>query len=113
MRKIKEGKSSSESANDSFVAELTGRAVLAAPKDQVASGALSDLLMFQYAEQSARIRARQGGLHAALYGRFVDWLNPRAAEAYQAIVGEAVNLPAPSGVGVDEVADAVLAHRLP
>ena len=112
-RKIKEGKASGESANDSFVAELTGRALQAAPADQVGQGALSDLLMFQYAEQSARLRARQGGLHKALYGRFVDWLNPRAAEAFQSIVGEAISLPAPSGVGVDEIAEAVLANRLP
>lgn len=113
MRKIAEGKASGKGAADSFVAELAGRALEAAPKEQVAQGALSDLLMFQYAEQSARLRAKQGGLHEAMYGRFLDWLHPRAVEAYQSVVEEAVSVPAPSGVPVDAVAEAVLAGRLP
>lgn len=113
MRRIKEGRAGGECSNDSFVAELAGRALQAASDDQVGQGALSDLLMYQYAEQSARLRAKQGGIHEALYGRLVDWLNPRAAEAFQAVTGEAVSLPSSSGVGVDEIADAVLAGRLP
>jgi len=113
MRRIAEGRTEGSSANDSFVAELAGRAIKAAPKDQVGQAAISDLLMYQYAEQSARLRAKQGGMHEALYGRFVDWLNPRAAEAFQAVIPEAVQLPASSGVGVDEIAEAVLARRLP
>ncbi|MEA2553713.1 MAG: hypothetical protein QOJ65_1889 [Fimbriimonadaceae bacterium] len=113
MRRIREGRAEGKAVSDSFVAELAARAVAANPQEQVAQGALSDLLMYQYAEQSARLRARQGGLHEALYGRFLDWVNPRAAEAFQAVVKEPVDLPAPSGVGVDEIAEAVLGRKLP
>jgi len=113
MRRIAEGRASGECANDSFVAELACRALKSAPSDQLQQGALSDLLMYQYAEQSARLRAQQGGLHEALYGRFLDWLHPRAVEAYQTVCGDAVKMPASSGVGIDAIADAVLAGRLP
>lgn len=113
IRRISEGRSCGEPSNDSFVAELAGRALKSAPKDQVRQGALSDLLMYQYAEQSARMRAKQGGIHAAIYGRFLDWMHPRAIEAYQAIFAESVTAPASSGVGVDAIAEAVLNRRLP
>ena len=113
MRRIAEGRTFGGPANDSFVAELAGRALKTAPKDQVRQGALSDLLVYQYAEQSARLRAKHGGLHEALYRRFTDWLHPRAVEAYQTICDEPVSIPAPSGVGVDAIAEAVLNRRLP
>jgi alkylation response protein AidB-like acyl-CoA dehydrogenase len=113
LRRIGEGRTNGAPADDSFVAELTGRALKAAPKDQVGQGALSDLLMYQYAEQSARLRSKHGGLHADMYGRFLDWLQPRAVEAYQAICGDAIMIPASTGVGVDAIAEAVLSRRLP
>ncbi len=113
MRRIAEGRASGDCANDSFVAELAWRALKSAPKDQLPQGALSDLLVYQFAEQSARLRARHGGLHEALYGRFLDWLHPRAVEAYQAVCGDAIKMPAPTGVGVDAIAEAVLGGRLP
>lgn len=113
QRRIKEGRASSASANDSFVAELAGKALAANPSDQVTQGALSDLLIYQYAEQSARMRARQGGIHEALYANLLDWLNPRAAEAYQTVIRESVTLPSASRTSVDEIAAAVLDRKLP
>lgn len=113
LRHIKDGRADGTCVNDSFVAELAGRALSSVGSDQVSQGALSDLLMYQYAEQSARLRARHGGLHSQLYGRFTDWLNPRAAEAYQAITGDSIGLPATSGFAVDDIAEAVLERRLP
>lgn len=114
QRRIKEGRVAAGGSTDSFIAELAGRALAVGPKDQIPLAGLSDLLMLQYAEQSARLRAaRHGGLHRALYELFLDWANPEAARCFQSVVGEAVSLPAATGRGVDEVVEAVLAARLP
>ncbi len=102
MRRARDGKASLQSSNDSFISELAGRAIKTEPSDQIRLGALSDLLMFQYAEQSARLRAAQtGGKNAELYKSAHNWLNQKAAAAYQTITGEAVSLPKPIPVDLD------------
>jgi hypothetical protein len=82
--------------------------------DQVTVGALSDLLLLTYAEQSARLRARQvGGVAQLAYERFTNWANIQAAMAFQTVTGEPVSVPAPRQGHIDELADAVLANRGP
>ncbi len=114
-KKAKDGIASLESSGDSFVSELAGRAVERLDaSDQVNVGAVSDLVILAYAEQSARLRAaRVGGIGVLAYERFADWANVRAAEAYRTVTGEAVNLPAPSKGHVDELAGAFLSKREP
>jgi alkylation response protein AidB-like acyl-CoA dehydrogenase len=93
-RRIKDGRVPPDVAGDSVVSSLVARVLAAPPPTQVETGALSDLLMLAYAEQSARLRSLQvGGDAAALYACALPWLNTRAAEAYQTLTGDAVTLP--------------------
>lgn len=102
MRRARDGKASMDSVGDSFISELAGRAIKTEPSDQIRLGALSDLLMLQYAEQSARLRAGQtGGRNIELYMSAHNWLNQQAAAAYQTVTGEAVSLPKPLAVDMD------------
>lgn len=114
MRRIKDGRACAESVNDSFMSELAGRALEVAPTDQVRIGALSDLLMLSYAEQSARLRAAQvGGISEGLYKVFLNWANVQAALAFQTVTGESVSVPAPAATSNDDVAAAALERRGP
>lgn len=85
-----------ESAGDSFISELAGRAMRAEVSDQVRQGAQADLAMLTYAEQSARLRALQTGnpLHRAASDLFRFWANGQAARAHALVTGESVMVPA-------------------
>ena len=112
-RKVDEGKASLTGCG-SFVSDLTARAFKAFEKDQVIVGALSDLVLLTYAEQSARLRAAKvGGIAQSAYERFTNWANCEAALAYQTVLGESVTVPAPHKGHVDDLADAILAKRAP
>ena len=95
---------------DSFISELAGKAFAGAPAtlDQVRLGALSDLVMLSYAEQSARLRAARFSQFAGLYDLFVNTFNAQAALAYQAVTGEAVSLPAPRLIDYEAISAAVV-----
>ena len=93
-RRIKEGRAVGEGLQDSYVAQLATEAVASAPKDQIRLGAVSDLLILSYAEQSARLRSQQvGGASTALYKCLLPWINARAAEAYQTATSQPTTLP--------------------
>jgi alkylation response protein AidB-like acyl-CoA dehydrogenase len=100
---------------DSFISELAGKAIKRLDKDdQVQVGACSDLVILAYAEQSARLRAKQvGGITKAAHERFSDWAAVRAAQAYRTATGAEVSLPAPSNGHIDDLADALLSRRAP
>lgn len=111
LKRAQEGTISLEASGDSFVSELAGKAYRRRPIGQQGLGALSDLTLLAYAEQSARLRARQTtAQNEALYGLFLNWANLRAAAAYQQATGEAVSLPAPVPVSADEVSELVYAR---
>jgi len=94
-RRVREGKVSGVAVGDSFLSVLAGKALAIAPKDQIGIGALSDLVLLSYAEQSTRIRAAKSKGHGeALYQAVLPWLNAKGAEAYQLLTGESVALPA-------------------
>ncbi len=113
-RRAEEGRATLDAVGDSFISELAGKAFKHFSKEQTIVGALSDLTILHYAEQSARLRAAQnGGLAQAAYERFQNWANIQAAYAYQKVTGEAVNLPAPMGEHTDELAEFVLNKRTP
>ena len=113
-RRAQEGRASLESSGDSFVSELAGRAFGHYSKDQVVLGALSDLCILTYAEQSTRLRAAQvGGIAQAAADRFTNWANGQAAAAYQVITGEGVSIPAARPGHVDELAEAIFAKGGP
>ncbi len=93
-RRIKEGRASGEGLADSFIAQLATDAFATSPKDQIRLGAVSDLLILSYAEQSARLRAEQvGSMAKDLYQCLLPWLNAKAAEAYQTATARSVTLP--------------------
>ena len=113
-RKAKDGQCSLEASRDSFVSELAHEAMQITPGHQMAAGAQSDLVMLHFAEQSARLRAKQiGGMAESLYALFTHWANVQAALAYQRVMGKAVSLPAPMACDVDAIALAVLEKRAP
>jgi hypothetical protein len=94
-RRIKEGRVSGEPLRDSFISELAAEAMASGASDQIRVGAVSDLLILSYAEQSARLRSQQvGGDTTALYECFLPWANAKAAEAFQIATGKSVTLPA-------------------
>lgn len=103
------------SAGDSFISELAGRAMATEPANQIQLGALSDLVMLTYAEQSARLRAAQsGGRFDELYRIFVNLANAEAARAYAAVTGESAgSLPPPLPVDMEDLAGAVLERQGP
>lgn len=125
VRRAAEGRVSLEALDESYVSRLAGQAFAAlievhgmegfgkrAPQVQLA--ALSDLAMLHYAEQSSRLRSQQtGGVNALLHAHFVNWLNQRAAIAYQTAVGESVALPELAQVDLADLAEAVLSRRAP
>lgn len=125
VRKAGDGSASLRAVGDSFVSELAGKAYASALEGhspsqglrgihQVTIGALSDLAMLVYMEQSARLRAMQnGGSHQALFALLSNWINTEATRAYQTVTGEAVGVPAPSRVSIDDVAAAVVEARGP
>jgi alkylation response protein AidB-like acyl-CoA dehydrogenase len=108
---------------DSFIGELAGRALtqaverygtesLARSAPQTLTGAVADLAMLAYAEQSARLRAQRfGGLHGDLCRLFAAWAQAQAAAACQVATGEAVQLPPSSYDAVDPIAQAVIDKR--
>jgi alkylation response protein AidB-like acyl-CoA dehydrogenase len=101
-------------AGDSFIGELAAKAFKSFSKEQVVLGALSDLTILHYAEQSARLRgAQEGGLAQAAYERFVNWANLRAAGAYQVVTRDNVAVPGTFDGHVDELAGAILDKRAP
>ncbi len=115
IRKAKDGKASLVSAGDSFVSELAGKAFGTAPTNQIQMGALSDLVMLSYAEQSSRLRAaQQGGVYSDLHRAFSNWAVVEAVRAYQLATGDASPpLPAPQPVDLEALAGVVLDKRGP
>lgn len=113
-RRIKDGRASAQAVGDSFVSELAGIGITRETPDQISVGALSDLLMLTYAEQSARLRAKQvGGVAEALYAAALPWLNVKAAEAYQTLTGDSVSVPAAPRPDFEALAAGVYGGTLP
>ena len=82
--------------------------------DQIGIGALSDLVLLSYAEQSTRLRASQSKGHGrALYRAILPWLNAKGAEAFQLLTGESVSLPEVERADLAEIAAAVYEKRGP
>lgn len=125
VRKVNSGEATIAQESGSFVAELVNKAYSAFIETygtenfgkqvhQVQLGALSDLTMLLYAEQSARLRAaKTGGLNHALYANFVNLVNLKAANAYQLAMDETVTLPRPAKVDSDAILAAVLEGKAP
>lgn len=107
-RKIAGGSLDANSAGDSFISELAGKAMKLADQassNQVLQGCISDLIVLAYAEQSARLRAARGGsAFQQAYACFLNWANIEAAAAYQLASGEPVTLPSPIACDLEELA---------
>ncbi len=113
-RKLDENGSNFAQGDGSFIGELLGRAMAKFSKDQVVVGALSDLTLLLYAEQSARVRATRGSdLAKMAHQRFSNWANVQAALAYQTVTGDEISIPAPHPGHVDDLAEALLKTRKP
>jgi len=113
-RRAQEGRASLDAVGDSYISELAGKAMALGSDNQIVTGAASDLLIVAYAEQSARIRAKRlRGIHSELYNCFLNWANPRAAEAFQIVAGTETALPASAATDYAAIADAVYAKSGP
>lgn len=109
LRRVKEGKATLDSSNDSFINTLTGKALALRQADwgQVKMAALSDLLMLTYAEQSARLRAERHPKFSGLYNAFLNFANGQAAAAYGQATGEAATIPACAPVDYAALSQAI------
>jgi hypothetical protein len=97
---------------DSLPSELLARALsVTGPDtwhDQIKLGALGDLVILTYAEQSSRLRATQvAGVRESLYRTAMPWLNAQAALAYQKITGGSVEIPSSEAVDTASLSDEV------
>lgn len=114
LRRANEGRATLNTSGDSFISVLAGKAIALQPKEQIKAGATSDLIMFAYAEQSARLRAeRLGGIYQSMFNCFLAWANGQAAEAFQIATGEAVTLPALPPADWDGIAEKVYEKKAP
>jgi hypothetical protein len=97
LRKLRDGKANVGVAT-SFIGELATKGVhlLAASKDihQIQQGALADLLILAYAEQSARLRAARHAAYGPIADLVTNWASSQSAYSWQILSGEAVTLPA-------------------
>lgn len=95
LKKLAElGRCSLSPTGDSFISDLAGKALRLPCESQVQLGAVSDLIMLAFAEQSARVRAnRLGGIGKALYEVALARLNVQAGASYQIATGDSVALP--------------------
>lgn len=109
-KRAEAGQCSLQPSGDSFISELLARALPTSPKDQIRIGALSDLLMLEYAEQSARLRAKQvGGIYGDLAACFRNWANVEALRAFSRVTGDSPgSLPGPDPVDLDSLGAAVI-----
>lgn len=110
-KKLKDGEFALEGEGGSFIGELAHRAIRSFSgdvDDQVRVGAISDLIMLMYAEQSSGLRSKQvGGSTMQLHGLAENWLNLEAARAFQFATGDSVAIPASRPVDWNEISDAV------
>lgn len=97
-------------AGDSWISELAGIALSIEPTGQIQIGAQSDLVMLAYAEQSARLRAKQvGGIHTELHKAFLNLANIDAIRAYVLATGHSPGaVPAPETVDLEALAVEVM-----
>lgn len=98
LRKRKEG-SLGEIQPDGFALDCLRRALAGwetGPDNQIRRGALADLILLGYGEQSASARAaRLGGIKAEAAALGSNLIAPLAAAALAKVVGTSVALPAP------------------
>jgi alkylation response protein AidB-like acyl-CoA dehydrogenase len=115
VRRASEGKCSLDSSGDSFLADLTANAYTKFDKaNQEILGAISDLTILCYAEQSARLRAHKTGeLGQAAADRFSNWANAKGAAVFADLTGESVAIPTPQPGQTDALAEAVFKHSGP
>lgn len=105
LKGVQSGQIAAPKAAESFVHDLFARGLSTAPSHQSEMGALADLAILTYAEQSSRLRARQTGGTNVDIARLGEWiLNLKAAEAHQRLTGESVSLPASGKLPIDDVA---------
>ncbi|MBS1705563.1 MAG: acyl-CoA dehydrogenase family protein [Armatimonadetes bacterium] len=103
---------------DGFIHDLCGEACALVSNlenpHQAVLGALADLAILTYVEQSARLRvSRNPAAFGQLHAVFCNWANAEAARAYQLISGNPVSLPAPAAVDLGAIAGLVYEKRGP
>lgn len=107
-RRIKEGRAPSDWNQDGFLAQLSSKAWPHVGDDQIKKGAMADLLILDYADQSVQSRAaRIGGTAAEIATAFRAYAYAMAAEAFQLICEESVLVPHPGMADAKAVAEQV------
>lgn len=93
-KRLKDGRTPSEWSGGTFVGDLIAKAWPQLGDTQRAKGAMADLMILHFAEQSAEARAAVlGGVSKALLQQFRAYAFPKAAAAYQVICPSAVTVP--------------------
>lgn len=106
-RKGKDDPSYLQSGSDGLIGKLATEALALNASDQIRLGACSDLLILEFALQSARIRAaRLGGVAQEAAALFENMAHQRAAECYQIATARSVSIPDAKPVDWDALAQA-------
>lgn len=117
MKKVNDGKVTVPTSGGSYLHDLCIRGIQVAQQagklDQIRQGALADLAILHYAEQSARLRVRNNQMFDAAHKIFENWANTQATYAFGLLTGESTTVPAPNVVDMGAVADTVYAKPGP
>lgn len=108
-RLLKSASCSKGCSPQNFAHDLALKLLASPQEDQIYLGALADLAILHFAEQSARFRARQvGGYAKMLYSGSLGWLQAKAVEAYRSARPDSLECPKLDLPQHDEIAQAAL-----
>lgn len=108
-RLLKSASSCKGRSPQSFAHDLALKLLASPQEDQIYLGALADLAILHFAEQSARLRARRvGGYGQMLYSSALGWLQANAVEAFRCARPDSLECPKVDLPQHDEIAQAAL-----
>lgn len=118
VRKVKEGKIKVDKGEgETYLHETCVGGILMAQEaqslNQIQQGALADLAILHYADQSARMRIRGNASFDAAHKVFQNWANAQAAYAFGVLTGRSTEVPAPHPVSMIDLAELVYAKPGP
>lgn len=110
IRRVQDGRASLPAQGETFISDLAVKALrLYDRENQIKAGAVSDLMMLAFTEQTASLRAQKvGGAAKAAFGVWLAEAQFKAALAWQALTGEFSHVPGVQNGLEDEVAEAAI-----
>lgn len=110
IRRVQEERAAIPAQGETFISELAVKALRLYDKEnQIKAGAVSDLLMLAFTEQTASLRAAKiGGTAESAFKVWMAEAQFRAAQAWQVLTGEFSHVPGVQNGLEDDLAEAVI-----